>query len=332
MSFPTLDSKHSLKNMNRRSFITSGTLAAAAATLPASSAKAAPSSKKPLFKISLAQWSLHKRLFKREGTVPLDHLDFARTARSFGIDGLEYVNAFFFDKAKDADYLREMNNRAESEGVKNLLIMVDREGMIGNPDNAERTKTVENHQKWLEAAATLGCHSIRVNAGSKGTFEEQQKLAADGLHRLCEAGDKVGINVIVENHGGLSSNGKWLSGVMKMVDHKRCGTLPDFGNFLINRETQEWYDIYKGMKDLMPYAKAVSAKAYDWAVHPDPNVCVVQRPNQKREVDFKKMLKIVLKNGYNGYIGIEYEGGYQDEMQGIAMTKGVLDRLKVELS
>jgi L-ribulose-5-phosphate 3-epimerase len=222
--------------------------------------------------------------------------------------------------------------RADGEGVKSLIIMVDREGLLGDPEETKRNQTVENHLRWLDAAATLGCHSIRVNAGSKGSFQEQQKLAADGLRKLSEAGDKVGINVIVENHGGLSSNGKWLSGVMKMVDHERCGTLPDFGNFLIDRETQEWYDIYQGMEDLMPYAKAVSAKAYDWAVSDNPNVSVIRRADRKGEVDFKRVLEIVLKHGYHGYIGIEYEGSYQSEMQGIAMTKAVLDRLKSELA
>jgi sugar phosphate isomerase/epimerase len=171
-----------------------------------------------------------------------------------------------------------------------------------------------------------------VNAGSKGSYKEQQQLAADGLHQLSQAGDKLGINVIVENHGGLSSNGKWLSEVMEMVDHDRCGTLPDFGNFQTNRETNEWYDIYQGMEELMPHAKAVSAKSFDWAVDPNPNVCVNRRPGREGEIDFKRILEIVLKHGYHGYIGIEYEGTYQEEMQGIAMTKAVLDRLKDELA
>lgn len=318
--------------MNRRSFLKTSTLTAAAATLPLANTQAMSHQSKPLFKISLAQWSLNKRFFKREGHIPLDHLDFAKTARSFGIDGIEYVNQFFFEKARDQAYLKEMIIRADGEGVKSLLIMVDREGLLGDPDEKKRHQTVENHLRWLDAAATLGCHSIRVNAGSKGSFKEQQKLAADGLRKLSEAGDKIGINVIVENHGGYSSHGKWLAGVMNMVDHDRCGTLPDFGNFLINKETQEWYDIYQGMEDLMPYAKAVSAKAYDWAVSDDANVSVIQRADRKGEVDFKRVLEIVLKHGYNGYVGIEYEGSYQSEMQGIAMTKAVLDRLQSELA
>jgi sugar phosphate isomerase/epimerase len=318
--------------MNRRSFLKTTTITAAAASLPMAVTQAAHHKNAAPFKISLAQWSLNKRFFKREGHLPLDHLDFARVARSFGIDGIEYVNQFFKDKSKDKTYLKEMIQRADGEGVTSLLIMVDGEGMIGDPDSNKRSQTVENHLKWLDAAATLDCHSIRVNAGSKGTFAEQQKLAADGLRRLSEAGDKAGINVIVENHGGLSSNGKWLSGVMDRVDHDRCGTLPDFGNFIIDRTTGERYDIYQGMEDLMPHAKAVSAKAYDWAVDPDPNVCVEQRAGREAKVDFKRILEIVLKHGYHGYIGIEYEGSYQEEMQGVAMTKAVMDRLKDELA
>ena len=193
--------------------------------------------KKEPFKISLAEWSLNKRILKRPGAEPLDHLDFAKTARGFGIDGVEYVNQMFFDKATDAAYLGEMKTRQDGEGVKGLLIMCDREGNLGDPDEAKRAKTIENHLKWLDAAATLGCHSIRVNAASdpKLSFEEQMKLAADGLHRLSVEGDKRGLYVVVENHGGLSSNGLWLTGVMKAADHERVGILPDFGNFYTDR-------------------------------------------------------------------------------------------------
>ena len=211
------------------------------------------------FKISLAEWSLHRSL--QSGDI--DHLDFYSIAKNeFGISAVEYVNSFFFDKAKNLTYLKEMKMRADDLGVKSLLIMCDREGNLGDPDSNKRTQAVENHYKWAEAAQYLGCHSIRVNAQSFGTYDEQIKLATDGLRRLTEFGDTLGINTIVENHGGLSSNGKWLSTVMKKVDHPRVGTLPDFGNFRI--EGDKWYDRYKGMKELMPYAKAVSAKSHEF--------------------------------------------------------------------
>ena len=213
----------------------------------------------PLFRISLAEWSLHRTINGGE----LDHLDFARVAvEDYGCEGLEYVNTFFFDRAEDREYLTEMRLRAEDMGVPSLLIMCDREGALGAPDEAARTEAVENHYRWLTAAEYLGCHSIRVNAASEGSYEEQQRLAADGLRRLCERADRHGLNVIVENHGGLSSNGAWLAGVMELVDHPRCGTLPDFGNF--NLGGGEWYDFYQGVEELMPYAKAVSAKSHDF--------------------------------------------------------------------
>ncbi|MEX1233349.1 MAG: TIM barrel protein, partial [Planctomycetaceae bacterium] len=210
----------------------------------------------PLYKISLAEWSLHKTLFAGK----LDHLNFAKTSKNdFGIDAVEYVNQFFKDKAKDIDYLAELKKRTLDEGVTPLLIMIDGEGKLGDPDDAKRTEAVENHYKWVEAAKFLGCHSIRVNAASAGEYDEQVKLAADGLRRLAEFGDQHEIDVIVENHGGLSSNGKWLAEVMTTVDHPRIGTLPDFGNFRIS--AAEEYDRYKGVAELMPYAKAVSAKS-----------------------------------------------------------------------
>ena len=279
-----------------------------------------------LFKISLAEWSLHRTL--QSGKI--DHLDFCKIAKNdFGLDAVEYVNSFFFDKAQDQSYLKEMKQRADDLGVKSLLIMCDNEGSLGDPDPVARTKAVENHYKWVDAAKFLGCHSIRVNAylteslhgtstgnyNTTGSYENQINLAADGLRRLTEFGDTIGINTIVENHGGLSSNGKWLAAVMEKVDHPRVGTLPDFGNFRIQGE--EWYDRYKGVEELMPYAKAVSAKSNDF-------------DSQDNEIntDYYKMMNIVLDAGYNGYVGIEYEGSKLDEMAGIQATKDLLEKVR----
>jgi sugar phosphate isomerase/epimerase len=278
----------------------------------------------PLFNISLAEWSLHKTIFGGQ----LEHLDFAKTAKTdYGIEAVEYVNQFFKDKAKDMDYLREMKTRVEGEGVRSLLIMCDGEGRLGDPDPQKRTQAVENHYKWADAAKFLGCHSIRVNAASEGSFEEQQKLAADGLARLTEYGAKLELNVIVENHGGLSSNGKWLAGVMKLVNHSRCGTLPDFGNFCLRRESApgtpcaEEYDRYQGVQELMPYAKAVSAKSHEF----DEN-------GNETQTDYMRMMKIVLDAGYHGYVGIEYEGDQLSEPDGIRATKKLLEKVMQELA
>jgi L-ribulose-5-phosphate 3-epimerase len=269
-----------------------------------------------LFSISLAQWSLHKALYSKS----MDNLEFADVAKNkFGIDALEYVNQFFKDKANDADYLAQMKQRADDLGVKSLLIMCDGEGRLGDPDDAARKLAVENHYKWVEAAKFLGCHSIRVNAASEGEFEEQQNLAADGLRSLCEFADSHGLNVLVENHGGLSSNGAWLAGVMKLTDHHRVGTLPDFGNFRIKDD--QWYDRYQGVEELMPYAKAVSAKTHEF-----------DDAGNETKTDYTRMMKIVLDAGYHGYIGIEYEGRKIGEMEGIAATKALLEQVRSELA
>ncbi len=269
-----------------------------------------------LFSISLAQWSLHKALYGRA----MDNLDFAATAKTkFDIDAIEYVNQFFKDKAKDTDYLAQMKQRADDLGVTSLLIMCDGEGRLGDPDDAARKQAVENHYRWVEAAKLLGCHSIRVNAASEGGYEEQQKFAADGLRQLCEFADTHGLNVLVENHGGLSSNGAWLAGVMKLVEHERVGTLPDFGNFRIQGD--EWYDRYQGVEELMPYAKAVSAKTHDF-----------DDAGNETETDYARMMKIVMDAGYHGYVGIEYEGSRLSEMEGIAATKALLERVRTEFA
>lgn len=263
----------------------------------------------PLFRISLAQWSLHKALQSKQ----LDHLDFISLARrEFGLDAVEYVNVFFKTRARDAAYLAEMNRRAAGEGIYQHLIMCDSEGALGDPDAATRAQAVENHRAWVVAAKTLGCATIRVNAESKGTLEEQQKLAADGLRRLCEAADPFGINVIVENHGGLSSRGDWLAGLIRLVNHPRAGTLPDFGNFYE-------YDRYQGTADMMPFAKAVSAKSHDF-----------DAAGNETTKDYRRLLKIVLDAGFHGWVGIEYEGDRLSERDGVRATLRLLEKVRTE--
>ena len=264
----------------------------------------------PLFRISLAEWSLHRTLFAGK----LDNLDFPRAAKQqFGIDAVEYVNQFFKDKAKDAAYLADLAKRAKDEGVTNVLIMCDGLGNLGDPEAAARTKAIENHFPWVEAAKRLGCHSIRVNAGSKGSPEEQQKLAADGLSRLSDYAAQMDMAVIVENHGGLSSNGEWLSGVMKLVNKPNCGTLPDFGNF-------HDYDRYRGVEELLPFAKGVSAKSHEF-----------DADGNEVRTDYRRMLRLVIAAGYRGWVGVEYEGNGLSEAEGILATKKLLEKVRSEL-
>ena len=278
---------------SRRDFLKSATAAAVATTtIPALADE--KKKKKRLFKLSLAQWSLHRAI--RGGKIKNE--DFARvTKEEFNISCIEYVNQFFKDKAENMDYLKDLKKRADDHGVKTNLIMCDGEGRLGDPDNAKRTQAVENHYKWVLAAKFLGGHSIRVNAASAGEYNEQLELAADGLSRISEFAAKHQMNVIVENHGGLSSNGGWLAAVMKKVNMKNCGTLPDFGNF-------HDYDRYKGVEETMPFAKAVSAKSHNF----DEN-------GNETKTDYTKMMKIVLSHGYNGFVGIEYEGREKPEME-----------------
>ncbi len=287
--------------MNRREFIAT----AAAVTASPLLTPWSPASRAEPFRISLAEWSFHKALQARQ----MDNLDFAQAASGLQIDAIEYVNTFFKDKATDPVYLAKLNTRAKDNGVFQHLIMCDGEGDLGDPDPARRTRAVENHYKWADAAKTLGCLTIRVNAESAGSFEEQQKLAADGLRRLTEYGAKLDLNVIVENHGGLSSHGDWLAGVMKLVNHPRCGTLPDFGNFYE-------YDRYQGVADMMPFAKAVSAKSHDFDAQ-----------GEETTIDFHRMLKIVTGAGFHSWVGIEYEGDRLPEREGVLKTKALLERI-----
>ncbi len=284
---------------------------------------AAPASKELFFEISLAEWSLHKSLFDGK----LTNLDFPELAKKeFGISIVEYVNQFFKDKANDTDYLNELLKRCDDNGVTNHLIMIDGEGGLGDLDEEARKTAVENHYKWVDAAKYLGCKTIRVNAYGQGEAADVSNAAIQSLGTLGEFAAKSGINIIVENHGGFSSDASWLSNVMKQVNLGNVGTLPDFGNFCIERDPNDWkicvkeYDRYQGTSELLPYAKGLSAKTYDFD---EKGNCV--------ETDYSKILKIAKDGGFNGVIGIEYEGSAVSEYDGIKATKALLERVGAEV-
>lgn len=308
---------------NRREFLKTVGLASAALSfgLPAFAAKP----QDELFKISLAEWSLQRILFAGR----MDHLDFAKLAKKNGIDAVEYVNQFFMDKAQDMNYLKEMKTRADGEGVTSVLIMCDREGMLGAASSEDRKETVENHKKWVEAAKFLGCHSIRVNSYTAvpystdpATEQEAINVCSSGLRQLCEFADDFDINVIIENHGGFSSNGKWLAEMIKQTAHPRAGTLPDFGNFRMHTEGDKIfsYDSYRGVDELMPYAKGVSLKPVVW-----------NDQGEEKGLDYERMMKLVLSHGFNGYVGIEH-GENEREWQSIEEIRINLDTVRRTLT
>ena len=302
---------------SRRQFFNAARAGAAwVALAPIFAPAATPRVKRALpFRISLAEWSFHQRLFADQMT----NLDFPALARKeFGIDVVEYVNQFFKDKAEDQTYLVSLKQRCDDSGVRSGLIMCDGEGALGDPSPAARTQAVENHYKWVTAAAFLGCHSIRVNAQSTGNFGAQLDFAVDGLRRLAQFGAQHNMNVIVENHGGLSSNGKWLASVIDQVGLPNCGTLPDFGNFNVTPEKP--YDRYLGVSELMPFAKGVSAKTYGF-----------DAKGNETTIDYFRMMRIVKDAGYSGYVGIEWEGKVPDEIQGVKLTKALLEKVREQL-
>jgi L-ribulose-5-phosphate 3-epimerase len=266
------------------------------------------------FQISLAQWSLHRALqWKR-----LEPLDFPLVARrDYGIDAVEYVNTFYKEHQDDDAHFAELAKRCRDHGVESRLIMIDGEGSLGAADARERAQAVANHRRWLSIARSLGCMAIRVNAAGEGSPAELRERVAESLHALGDAGDVLGLDVLVENHGGLSSNGAWLASVMKQAAHPRVGTLPDFGNFDLGNGQK--YDRYKGVEELMPWARAVSAKSYDF-----------DSAGDETTIDYRRMLKIVLAAGYRAHLGIEYEGERLSEPDGIRATQALLERLRAE--
>ncbi|WPO38295.1 sugar phosphate isomerase/epimerase family protein [Flammeovirgaceae bacterium SG7u.111] len=272
------------------------------------------------FQISLAEWSLRNKLWKEEIT----NLDFpSYTQKTYGINAVEYVNQFFMDKAKDKAYLKDLKQRTDDLGMNNVLIMIDNEGSLATSDEGKRMEAVEKHYKWIEAANALGCKGIRVNANGGKVYKEAQKTMAESMRTLVEFADPLDINVMIENHGGFSSNGNWLSGLMKMVNHPRCGTLPDFGNFAIDREKGILYDPLLGTSQLMPYAKGVSAKSMNFDSNGDETT-----------LDYYKLLQIVKTAGFEGFIGIEWGGGggHLSDDEGIMATKELLMKIGKKIS
>lgn len=274
------------------------------------------------FKISLAQWSLNKKIRGGE----MDPFDFAKEAKNLGFDAIEYVSGLYRTQVNDIgidEVVKKLKAESEKHGVKNLLIMIDGEGNLATSDENELNDALEKHKKWVDAAKALGCHSIRVNAHGDGNYDELLNQAVVGLTKLSEYAQTKGINILVENHGGFTSNGQWLSSVMAKVNMPNCGTLPDFGNFCIKRKKdgcEDEYDKYKGVKELMPYAKAVSAKSYDFDENGNETV-----------IDYVKILQTVKDAGYTGYIGIEYEGHRLGEKEGIIATKKLLEEASKEV-
>lgn len=288
-------------------------------------------------KLSLSQWALHRAIFGNskddyqewqrllhsdpdqlwQGT--LHPLDFPAKAKELGFNAVEYVNSLIFGHAQDKKFLNELKNRTDSEGVKNILIMVDEEGFIGHPEKNERSLAIENHFKWMEAAAFLGCHSLRVNAFSKGPANDQKKLAAEGLHRLAEKAEEYNLNILVENHGGMSSNADWLVETIKLADHELIGTVVDFDNFTFSEDfiwgDGDIYNRYIGVEKLMPFAKSVSAKTHAFDIQ-----------GFETTIDYTRMMQLVKNSGFSEYICVEYEGNKMTEVEGILATKALIEK------
>jgi sugar phosphate isomerase/epimerase len=305
-------------SVNRRQFLETVVAGSALLGMGVSQTLAADVSGQPAagkigdFKISLAEWSLHRALFAKK----IDNLDFPKIAREeYGIEGVEFVNQFFKDKAHDSVYLKDLKKRATDVGVTCVLIMIDGEGDLSTPDSSARDKAVENHTKWVDAAAMLGCHAIRVNTGGHYSPTEVGPIS-EAAGKLTDYGVKNGISIICENHGGPSSNPDALIAVMKAVNKPTFGTLPDFGNFPI-KDGKYTIDVYDAIARMMPYAKGVSAKSHDF----EPS-------GQESMLDYARIMKIVTDAGYKGWVGVEYEGGKLSEPEGIRATKKLLEKVR----
>lgn len=303
--------------MKRRFFLKTSTLGVSAlASAPLWSV--IPPSKK--LKISLAQWSLHRAFNKKK----LDPVDFASIAKNtYNINAVEYVNGFYSDHSREEKFWMEMRNRASGAGVESLLMMVDDEGDLGTADDETRRMSVENHFKWVNAASILGCHTVRVNAFGETDRSVYRAAIVDGMGQLAEYAAQSNLNIVIENHGLFSSDASLIAGIVKEVNMPNFGTFPDFGNWCLSAkwgttqgDCDREYDRYQGVQELLPYAKAVSAKSYNF-----------NDKGEDTKIDYYRMLKIVKESKYDGYIGIEYEGEILGEHEGILATKALMEKV-----
>lgn len=282
----------------------------------------------PFFKLSLAQWSLHREI----KTGKLDPFDFPKTAKELGFNAVEWVDQLY---AKDIEELgldavvKRWKEESEKHGIKNVLIMVDRAGDLADPDEGKRNASVEMHKKYIDAASYLGCHAIRVNTFGTNDPEEWVLTVKDGLEKLIAYAATKNISVLAENHGWFSSDPRLLIPVINKIDSPYCGILADFGNWCIDRKNgerwgkclEEYPDKYEGFERLMTKAQAVSAKAYEF-----------DADGNETTLDFKRMLKTVKDSGYKGYVSVEYESETLDERKGILATKALLVKVAKELN
>lgn len=269
----------------------------------------------PKPKYSLAQWSINRDLFSGE----MSTIDFVYAAGEMGFEGVEYVNQFFIDKAEDFEFLDSLNAAAEEAGVKNLMIQLDHTGNLCASDETERNKAVETAKKWVDAAKYLNAPAVRVNAHGDGSADEMKTQCMDGIGRLAEYANTQGIQVLIENHGGVSSRGDWLADLVSSLSDKEVGSLADFHNWCYETvdgglwgECRNEYDYYKGFAELIGSAKGVSVKAMHFdSTGNEPNL------------NFHKFFKIMKEGGYDGYLGVEYEGNDLPSREGILKTKAL---------
>lgn len=285
--------------MNRRQFLRS-TAAAALASSALALRLAGAAGDTSRYRLTMGQWTFHRAFRGEPGFTKRDTLEFPSMSGELGFEGVDYSGLLLGENHKNPKYLAELNRRAADAGVQNVLILVDLYDPLGASTEAGRRQTAEKFRPWLEAAATLRCSGIRVNARSdlKLPADEQSRLVADGMARLLEFSGPLNLDVIIENHGqGIYCDGAWIASIVKRVGSSRCGTLPDFGNFQKDRARAEFHDRYAGVAAMLPYAKCVCAKAHDFDANGDE--CYT---------DYDRMLRLVADSGYRGWIEVEYEG------------------------
>lgn len=322
--------------MKRREFVTGlGLAGAAAVTGNLPSAETAPIKPQP-FTIGLSQWAFHRAIFgdardhyrtfiKNLHSDPdsvlageMDPRDIVWRARELDVGVVDLVNILWFGHGEDKPWLNDFKTRARDANVTFGVLMCDQLARSGAADAKERRQSVEDHTRWMETAAELGCPFLRINPYGEGTYLEQCQRSAETLHALAERSADYGLEVIVENHGHPGSNGAWLAMLIEMANHSRVGTYTDLDNFFMggwDLNPERRYDRHQGLLDLAPYTKAISAKTHDF----DPD-------GEETTIDYHACLKILIDSGFSGLVSAEFEGNRVDETEGSKLTVELLKR------
>lgn len=288
---------------NRRSFLKSTTLSLASLGVPSitnanNNASNADNSRIKLSISSYSYWHFKKDKYPIEKVID--------NAAELGVDGIDILHRQM--ESEDNAYIQKLKKQAFINGIA-LTCLSIHQGFV-TPDKEELKKHVDHTKKCIELAAKMGIPCMRLNTGRWNTiksFDELMKnrgiepvLAGytqddgfkwciEGIQQCLATAEQNGVLLALENHWGLGSTPEGMLRLHKAVNSPWLGLLMDTGNFLENP--------YSKLEMIAPHTNFVQAKTYygggEWYT---------------LDLDYPRIVQILKKVNYRGYISIEFEG------------------------